>query len=104
MPWKTSTTPNSKRSSTPSANLWPRRPNPNAARLASPGRKISDNPTRETDAAGVLTSDEAIVAVFKHERFELAELGDVFFASNESRMKSTHYFSQLPPARPTNSH
>ena len=51
-----------------------------------------------------MTSDEAIVAVFQHEMFELAELREVFFASKERRMKATDYGSQVAAGRRGNFH
>jgi hypothetical protein len=52
----------------------------------------------------VLASDEAIVAVFRHEMFELAELREVFYASEKRRMKATDYGLQVAPGHRGNFH
>jgi hypothetical protein len=51
----------------------------------------------------VLESDEAIVAVFQHEMFELAELREVFMA-NKGRMDASDYGRQVSIGRKGNFH
>ena len=52
----------------------------------------------------VLTSDEAIVAVFQHEMFELAQLREVFRASRWRRMDAGDYGHQVSAGYPGNFH
>jgi hypothetical protein len=52
----------------------------------------------------VLTSDEAIVAVFQHEMFELAQLREVFFASRKRRMVAADYGHQVASGNRGNFH
>ncbi len=52
----------------------------------------------------VLMSDEAIVAVFQHEMFELSELRRVFFSSDKRRMSATDYGLQVAPGYRNNFH
>ena len=52
----------------------------------------------------VLISDEAIVAVFQHEMFELSELREVFFSSAKRRMDSADYGIQVSPGYRGNFH
>ena len=52
----------------------------------------------------VLSSDEAIVAVFEHEMFELSRLREVFLSSAECRMTATDYGLQVATNRPGNFH
>ena len=43
----------------------------------------------------VLVSDEAIVAVFEHEMFELSKLREIFLSSSAHRMSATDYGVQV---------
>jgi hypothetical protein len=52
----------------------------------------------------VLSSDEAIVAVFQHEMFELSRLREVFLSSAECQMTATDYGLQVATNRPGNFH
>jgi hypothetical protein len=52
----------------------------------------------------VLTSDEAIVAVFEHEMHELALLRDLFTRSASDSMEGTDYGLQTSEGRPANFH
>ena len=52
----------------------------------------------------VLTSDEAIIAVFTHELFELQQFRNVFMASKKKRINATDYGIQSAPGRPGNFH
>jgi hypothetical protein len=52
----------------------------------------------------VLTSDEAIIAVFQHEMHELSLLRDVFRQSRTESMDATDYGLQTSAGRPANFH
>jgi hypothetical protein len=52
----------------------------------------------------VLTSDEAIVAVFQHEMHELSLLREVFSQSRTDSMNGTDYGLQTTAGRPANFH
>jgi hypothetical protein len=52
----------------------------------------------------VLTSDEAIIAVFHHEMFELAELREGFFSGAKRRMDATDYGLQVAAGHRGNFH
>ena len=52
----------------------------------------------------VFTSDEAIVAVFTHEMYELQEFRKVFMATKKKRMNATDYGIQSAPGRRGNFH
>ncbi len=52
----------------------------------------------------VLTSDEAIVAVFQHEMHELSLLREVFTRSKTGSMNGTDYGLQTAAGRPANFH
>jgi hypothetical protein len=52
----------------------------------------------------VLTSDEAIVAVFQHEMYELSLLAEVFTQSKNKSMHGTDYGIQTSTGRPGNFH
>jgi hypothetical protein len=52
----------------------------------------------------ILTSDEAIVAVFRHEMFELALIREVFTESADGSMNEADYRIQTAVGRPGNFH
>jgi hypothetical protein len=52
----------------------------------------------------VLTSDEAIVAVFQHEMYELSLIREVFIQSRDGSMDGTDYGIQTAAGRPGNLH
>jgi hypothetical protein len=52
----------------------------------------------------VLTSDEAIVAVFRHETFELSLVREVFAQSTDGTMNQADYGIQTSVGRPGNFH
>jgi hypothetical protein len=51
-----------------------------------------------------LTSDEAIVAVFQHEMFELSLVREVFAQSGDGSMNAADYGIQASVGRPGNFH
>jgi len=52
----------------------------------------------------VLTSDEAIVGVFCHEMYELAELRAIFLSSRRRRLDATDYGVHVTPGHSGNLH
>src|SRR5439155_18016319 len=52
----------------------------------------------------VLTSDEAIVAVFQHEMYELSQMREVFAQSRSGSMNGADYGIQTSVGRPGNFH
>jgi hypothetical protein len=52
----------------------------------------------------ILRSDEAIVAVFCHEMYELAELRAIFVSSRKRRLKAEDYGVHVAPGHPGNLH
>ena len=52
----------------------------------------------------VLTSDEAIIAVFQHEMHELSLLREVFIRSRTGSMNGMDYGLQTAGGRPANFH
>jgi hypothetical protein len=52
----------------------------------------------------ILTSDEAIVAVFQHEMYELSLMREVFSQSPDGSMNGMDYGIQTSTGRPGNFH
>ena len=71
----------------------------------SPPPEDSPNTTLDnTPHPEVLTSDEAIVAVFRHEMFELSLMREVFGESADGSMDGADYGIQTSVGRPGNFH